>query len=646
MRPSGGALALLVVALGAAVGAAQGQAPTPAPVAAPAPTPAPRSLSELVGAYLAAGSPEAREGALERLVQRRAELNIRNHEPAALALVRHGLSQLAAGDSEAARQTLQGAAQLAPDLPDARFALARAGAGSALAGFAADAGTRAGASRLLTFAVACLLCGVLGAVTALGLAMLLRHGRLLLHDLRENSSSAAFAALAPGVATVILLLPLVLFQGWGWLPLWWIGVLFVYMDTRERVGSVAALALTALLAPTLTLLEQRQVLEANPLLWSGLRTLESGADTRDLERLQQAQRANPDDRDLAYLVGLQFEKAGHPDSAADVYQGILATAPDDAVALNNLAKIELGRGETTRASRRLRRVSDSPAAARIRGTGLYNRSIVNLRLFDFDAAAALRQQADDLARSETSRYEAQWSYETPEGSAVSAPVSLGPLATELEAKLAGAPAGEVARANLTGTGARVSAAPGAAAFGSRLVGFLGVFVLGWLGVRTWRGGLLLTRRCLKCGEPFSRRTRAGAEAAELCNPCYHLYVVKDGISVPARRAKLAEVESWVRRSRIALRLLALVSPGAGHGYAGSAVAGLLIGLLWYASLGGLALLQTGALPFTDVPVSLAGSLPTTAAAVVAALAWVIGNVSVPSLDQPLPSPRRARRTAS
>jgi Tfp pilus assembly protein PilF len=642
----GAALAVLLAIVGAASAAAQPPAPTPAPAAAPTPRPPLPHFPQLVSSYLGAASAESRKVALERLVQRRAELNILNHEAAALALVRHGLSQLAAGDSDAALQTLRGAAELAPDLPDVHFALARAGAGGVVAGYLADADTRAGASRLLTFAIACLVCGVLGAVTALGLVTLLRHGRLLVHDLRENASSASLAALAPGTATVVLLLPLVLFQGWGWLPLWWLSVLFAYMSGSERAGAVTALVLTTLLAPALTLLEQRQVLDANPLLWSGVRTLESAADPRDLETLLAAQRANPDDRDLAYLVALQLEKAGQAESAAEVYRSVLGTSPDDAVSQNNLAKVELARGEAQGASRRLRSVADSSAASRIRGTALYNLSIVNLQLFDFDAAAQLRQQADELARRETTRYEALWSYETPEGSAVSAPVSLGPQRSELEAKLAGAAEGSVARANLTGSGARVSAAPGAAAFASRLVAFVAVFVLGWLGLRLWRGGLLLTRRCLKCGEPFSRRTRAGADAAALCNPCYHLYVVKDGISAPARRAKLAEVESWDRRTRIGMRLLALLSPGAAQAYAGRALAGLAVGLAWYAAVAALLLLRTGALPVSDAPGSLGGSAAWILAAALAGLVWLIANLAVPSLDQPLPSARRARRTAA
>jgi len=215
------------------------------------------------------------------------------------------------------------------------------------------------------------------------------------------------------------------------------------------------------------------------------------------------------------------------------------------------------------------------------------------------------------------------------------------------AKLAGSTDDvRVARANLTGTGARVNTLPGSAAFASRLVAFIGVFAVGWLAIRTWRGGGLVTRRCLKCGEPFSRRTRAGAEASELCNPCYHLYVVKDGISVPARRAKLGEVESWDRRSRITLRLLSLISPGAGHGFAGRAFGGVLIGFVWYACLGGLFLLQSGLLPFFEAPTPHAGALPLGLFAAGAGIFWLVGNLTTPSLDQPLPSPRRARRAVA
>jgi tetratricopeptide (TPR) repeat protein len=311
--------------------------------------------------------------------------------------------------------------------------------------------------------------------------MLMRYGRLLVHDLRENVSSTTLEGLAPGVAAALLLLPLLLFQGWGWLPVWWLALLFVYMSQGERVGAVIALVLTISLAPLLAALEQRQRVDSQPLLWSGLRTLESAAQRRDLEALLAAQRASPDDRDLAYLVGLQYEKAGDSRGAMEVYRGILRASADDPVALNNLAKLEAGQGGMASATNRLQRVADTPAAARIRGTALYNLSILNLQQFDFDAAAELRQRADDLARRETSHYDSQWSYETPEGSAVSAPVSLGPKRGELVAKLAGA-SGEppLPVANLTGAGVEPGLAPRSGAFASRLVAALAIFLLGQL----------------------------------------------------------------------------------------------------------------------------------------------------------------------
>jgi hypothetical protein len=88
----------------------------------------------------------------------------------------------------------------------------------------------------------------------------------------------------------------------------------------------------------------------------------------------------------------------------------------------------------------------------------------------------------------------------------------------------------------------------------------------------------------------------------LCSQCYHLFVVRDGVSGPVRNRKLAEVQRFdVRRERVA-RLLSAVSPGAGQIYAGWAVSGAVLAAAWYAILGLLA--ASRVVPFTEVPAAL------------------------------------------
>jgi hypothetical protein len=87
-------------------------------------------------------------------------------------------------------------------------------------------------------------------------------------------------------------------------------------------------------------------------------------------------------------------------------------------------------------------------------------------------------------------------------------------------------------------------------------------------------------RCLKCGTPFCRRCHLGAAVAGLCSQCYHLFVVRDGVSGPARNRKLLEVQAEEDRQGKAFRVLSLLLPGAAQVYRGAPFLGLLLSFLW------------------------------------------------------------------
>ena len=115
---------------------------------------------------------------------------------------------------------------------------------------------------------------------------------------------------------------------------------------------------------------------------------------------------------------------------------------------------------------------------------------------------------------------------------------------------------------------------------SRFAGFLAVAALAVAGLSFWRGRKTFTMRCLKCGTPFCRRCHLGAAVAGLCSQCYHLFVVRDGVSGPARNRKLLEVQAEEGRQDRSFRLLSLLAPGAGQVYRGAPFLGLGLSLLW------------------------------------------------------------------
>jgi tetratricopeptide (TPR) repeat protein len=606
-----------------------------APEVSPVPALESRSVDELWDAYASASDATGRKAAFEKLLKLRAERNIRNLEGVASALVARGREQLSQGETADAETEFRYATALAPDLFSAQLGLASA-RGLNLSTVAKSASTWQGRARLLSVGVGSVVLGLLVALCVFGAVLLLRYAPLLSHDLQENAP-ATVGGLAPGPLFLLLLLPLVLFLGWGWLPLWWMGLLFAYMNLGERITVVAGLVLFASIGPLVGVLAERQEPEQNPLFWTGQRTHDGSSDERDGVRLEQSRVAFPEDRDVAYLLALHYRKAGRERAAEGLYDDLLEASPDDPIALNNLANIEFAKGDVGAAAVRYEKVGRSAASPRVRATALYNLSIAKGFQFDYNAAAARRDEADSLSSHVTAGYKALWSYPA-EGATLSTVVDIGPTAEDLWAKMAGTDEG-VGRENIIGGTSAGPVGFSALSVGIRLAVFATLVGGIALTVSLWRGKSLLTVRCQKCGTCFSRRGRGGAAAAGLCTQCFHLFVVKDGISGPARKQKVREVSAEEARRAWRFRLLSLISPGAGHVFVEAAPAGLLILVVWYVLLA-FVLLQLGPLPVVEESLGWRAIVP---ALVALGLIYILANALRPRIQKRLPSTHGARR---
>src|SRR5207245_11292707 len=301
------------------------------------------------------GDAEGAQKALSSIRNLRIERNIRSLETLALARVADGLDALRTGESARAEAAFRDAVALDPHLPDAYFGLAQydmkkgplgivPAVKDTLAGTGARLTTARGSHYLFALFVPVLLLSLLATTIVFGLAMVIRYGSLLKHDF-EESFGPGRQALALGVSAVILLLPAMVFQGWAWLPLWWLAMLFIYMSRTERTVSVLLLVLCVASAPLVKTMEARLLAQQNPLFWASLGGLEGGPDSRAIPQLEDAVHASPDDRDLTYLLASEYKKAGRYDDAAALYRDLLRSDANDAFALNNLANLEFSKGE-------------------------------------------------------------------------------------------------------------------------------------------------------------------------------------------------------------------------------------------------------------------------------------------------------------
>lgn len=631
----------LPLALGLLVAAAGQAGPAAAPASGPRTPAVVRSFEALWSDYVAAdarGDAVGEAQAMREIRRARMERNVDSLGAVGLALVAHGFSKLAAGERDEAEQELRAAVALAPGLPDAHQALASAllrkgplgvvaSLDASLKGLTAFLATGRGARRARDLVTLAALVAAFAAAWAIAVALLVRRGGLLLHDLEEWLGPAHHRSAALALFLLLLLLPVATFQGWGWLPLWWLALFFSYLDVRERalVGVVAACSIA--IGPAVAQLEERLRTARNPLYQASLAAVESVPEPGAIAELEGALARDPADRDLVCLVGAARKKTGRYDEAAELYRQALAADPQDEIARNNLANIEFVRGSYDAASARYRAGTSSPQKA-VAATSHYNLSLAHLQRFEYQAYGAAKSSADRLAPGLVSEYD-RFKFDTGDY----AVVDLGLDADQVWLKFAGADTGVAARNVVRGeAAARGVFAP--ASLLNRFVGALAIAALFAALVSRWRGRKAFTLHCRRCGTAFCRLCQLGQVSGELCSQCYHLFVVRDGVSAPVRNRKLAEVQAFdARRERLA-RVLSALSPGAGQIYGGWPLRGAALVVAWYAALG--LLLASRLVPFAEVPGVLAPAWPAVVTALGLAAVWGVAFRFRPGPEAELP----------
>ncbi len=626
----------------------------PAAAAQPRPSAGTVTFEALWAHHVAAemaGDAEAAAQALQAIRRMRVERNVDTAETVGLGMVLRGLERLGEGDRQGAEEAFRGAVVVAPGLPDSHFGLASAlrrkgplglvpGLSASVSGVMAFLNTGRGRASLAILATMAWLVFVFLLGWTVAFALLLRKGGLLWHDIEEWLGPAQSRATALALVLSLLLLPAAVFQGWGWLPVWWMALLLAYLGRAER-AAVALLAVCVIsVGPMAGVLESTVRTLNDPLYDAALSAVEGVPDRAALGRLERAWEDDPEDRDLAYLLGEGLKHAGEYERAAALYQDLLAKDAGDAYARNNLAGIEFARGEYDAALARYRegtRSEDPKVAA----TSFYNLSIAYLQKFDYEAFNEAKVNADRLARGLVAQYE-RWKYDTGDYAVVD--LSLG--REEVWTKFSGASDSVAVRNVVTGGERTTRVDSRAGSVLNRFAASIGLMVLVGFAVARWRGPKAFTVHCGKCGMAFCRYCHLGQAGSGLCSQCYHLFVVRDGVSGPARNRKLSEVqEASGKRDRV-FRVLSLLAPGTGHIYAGRPLVGLALLAPWYAILALLAASRVA--PLTGASSMVVPTWPLWVGGSVLAVLWLgVNRLRRPELEAALPTrgrpgPRRAR----
>lgn len=595
--------------------------PPPAPVAPVLTTPTDDFGPDLK-AWLDAVKLQDQDSAMKALAslqRRRAERNLTSVDDVAAAIAGRAEARAFEGAPADSVEALDAAIAFAPDSASyhVKKAAAQGKVGDAWSALDLALANPLEQQRIESVVLLGLL--VVGALFAIGFsfALLLRYGAVFSHDVAEGLPDP-LKSLALFMAVLFCALPLAGLMGWGYLPFWWLALLFIFQSRPEKAVSTAlliALALSSLALPKV--LHQRAV-EASPtarplyLVASGGTSVEGEAAVR--ERLA----ADPTDTEWSLLSASLSRRAGRFDEAM---QALLAKANADPRFAHNAAALELNKGNFPDAVSGFTAATEASISARDRATALYNLSLVQVNTLSFDQSKESRKKGDALDAAALARYDRLFSFDRG-GSMLQAPPDIVPEPSRI---LKGA----IPVFRLTADNAV-----------SRLTLVAVVLLLFIPAILKFRGAQSFSKQCPKCGTTFCWLCQTRSTSQDVCSQCHYLFVVKRGIPPAARAAKNHEITRYVTVKALLHRIASLVAPGAGHLSVGHFSLGLPVLLLWAVSAGAVVTLRYLAPALiTGGPL---GSALQTAFGLLAALTYLVAQAVKPKAPVVAAAPRRVR----
>ena len=570
-----------------------------------------------------AGQNELRLRILGEIRRLRVERNAFHLHDIATAFALQGATHLEQGNLATAKTSFDTANELDPSLSTPLFGLAQVARqsggfwpptyiGYVVNGYLASfrslwSGYYARADLLIVATVSVLLGLFLFAAM-----MLYRYAALLDHDFAERYTKKLGRRGVRALTLLVLVLPLIFTFGFVWLILYWLALTFIHQTRREKALSVASLLCFLLLGPLIEFHSQWSRTIINPAFRAALSSEAGTFEATDVFELQSALDRSPDDRDLKLLMAILYKDLGEYELSASLYREMLNDDVTDLAAQTNLGNIYFAQHDWEGAILQYTNaLSDHPDSA----LTYYNKSLAHGESFRFSEREAARTQAENLDAPAMAAFEQRTG-----GLRAVADFRLAP--DYILAKFFGLEAGvHPSPPRLVQSAVLSSAGVTAFAVGIALFAVLTLFLeLTFSDRRN-------TQRCGKCGGPFCARCQIGTGRQGLCTQCYHLFIVKDGVSTDARNRKLGQVNGYAEYRRLVFRILSVVAPGAGHVAEDTPLLGFPLLLLWTfgAVLLVLPLRGGGLYPNVDLALGLGSSLITYLVGTVMLLLVVVAN---------------------
>lgn len=407
------------------------------------------------------------------------------------------------------------AVRIAPDLPAAHVALARArweaGEGPVAAGVALLGALAALArhveSRMWVEAAVSL--ALYGALLGVGMLWIAARGLRALpdaaHDLGDRLAPSVPGFAGAGVVAALVLAPAALGEGALGALLAPFALAWLYAEPPERRTLLLAAAAVALaLGPLADAVGRRQdALAADPVALA-VAASESGiVDAIDAARIERAAAYDP----LAQLaLARASRRAGALDRAEALLEPLLARDARDPVLLSEAALVALERGDAERAIELYRRALDLRPSAVL----WFNLAQAHLRTIDMEgheAALAAAQALDPATTRELTRRLSEGTGPGAGSMVVELPLGVARVRARLLAAADPAVADALRRPIAPGALGRTPWLAGAAfALLAALASLVG-------------RGFETSASCRECGGRLCRRCRTGEPASALCPAC-------------------------------------------------------------------------------------------------------------------------------
>jgi tetratricopeptide (TPR) repeat protein len=244
-------------------------------------------------------------------------------------------------------------------------------------------------SGLLLWGAAGFAAATLGSI----LILLVRHQRLLFHQVRELAGRffGSPAAALP-LSLILLLLPLAFGLGPVWVVLYWGALIFATCQRNERAVLAAALVAFGLIPVLTAVISWENTLERSPLYVAAIDLVERREDASAEDGLRQASTVFGEDTDVWLLLGIYADRSADPARALTAYNRAIKEGPDDYRPLVNRGNIQFEEGNVPGAIHDYEAAAQRASAAEI----YYNLALARRKIYDFEGKTEARQQARSI----------------------------------------------------------------------------------------------------------------------------------------------------------------------------------------------------------------------------------------------------------